>query len=313
MSARTVTYSSVRDSVLRRRGIDPNGTVTAKEEASAADYITSAYKYCLESYQWTEAIVTATVDCASGLVLWADIEDASWWEFYSEDPRPYDSLGTSQAYAIEVRRSGNDGLWLKTELETVFVRYIAAAPHFIDAATTVADSVATGAALLTADYQSDALYQGALDNTWLGLPLILNGIYYYIHGTTHYYKSLTADIYDGTNFPPDNGSTGSASWENLPSYRYELDQIYYLSTTGVYYLSLAETESWETYPATAFADTALFENLGSVTILAILAEATKTFALSYWYDAIQEHGQASTFRSLGEAELQKLFNRSAAS
>ena len=290
MSAKTVTYSSVRDAVLRRRGITP-ADATAAQQADAADYITSAYKYCLESYQWAEAIKTATVDCANGLVAWADVEDASWWEFFSEDPRPYTSQGTSAAYAIEVRRSGNDGLWLKTELETVFVRYIAAAPALNDWANDP-DLEAT-----PTDWASDPVYLGSWDTFNAGTAIAIDDIALFPDG--FYYKALNSGVWNALS----RLVTISTNWVQLSGY--QAGKIYLVNSA--YYRCIVSTG--------VAPPSDNFDLLGDEipSLLAILAEPTQWIALADWFDTIQERNQAANLRKQGEDALNKLFTRSAAS
>lgn len=127
LDVRTVTYKSVRDGVAKRRGYgDANNPLTAEVEADLAEYITTANRYCLEQAPWSEWKRGASVSCTSGVVTWAAIHGADYFEFWTEDPDTINSC----AERINVICQDNAGLHLDTTRASVFAHFTPRPPVF---------------------------------------------------------------------------------------------------------------------------------------------------------------------------------------
>lgn len=176
---RLVTYRSVLNGYLRRRGFGSASTVDEDVLTDAAEYITSANRYCLETWRWPEAQVAGTVAVSGSVVPWTSILGADHYEFWTGDPD--DLTAPEQAQPIAVRRIDQAGLHLDTTLTSVWARYTPRAPSFAhrpveegatyDAGTVVYDGGGTGHMF---EALVDAAAGNALDDTaqWRALPLL---------------------------------------------------------------------------------------------------------------------------------------------
>jgi len=124
--ARTVTYKEVRDGVIERYSTS-SSDLTAVELRRLAQFITAANRQVLMGYPWAELVVTESVTCASGKVLWADIRGADVRKFFTADPRPT----TSTALPINEKQPDATGIWLDSgTLATVWAQYVPRPPKF---------------------------------------------------------------------------------------------------------------------------------------------------------------------------------------
>jgi hypothetical protein len=121
--ARTVSYKQVADGLKKRMGY--TGTMTLEDNQDLAEYLGSAYRVCLEHWDWNEAHVTAAVPCTQGLVQWSDLQGADFATFSDADPD-----AVERAYAIEVKRQTAEGWLLRTDLTQVWARFTPRAPTF---------------------------------------------------------------------------------------------------------------------------------------------------------------------------------------
>lgn len=124
-AARVVTYKEVRDDLMERHGFT---SPTAADYARAAQFITSAYRYCIEAAPWPELKLPKEVDCDDGQVLLSDIDGADHYEFWTQDCLANSSK--DNASPISVNRVIQGSIYLDTTLETVFALYTRRAPQF---------------------------------------------------------------------------------------------------------------------------------------------------------------------------------------
>lgn len=124
--SRFITYKSVLDGFLRRSGHGAANAATDDDLSDAAEMITSAYRYCLETCNIDEAKITRTLTIANGFVPWPMIFGADWYEFWTEDP----DAENSQAVPIHVERKDARGLRLETTLTRIYAKFTPRAPEF---------------------------------------------------------------------------------------------------------------------------------------------------------------------------------------
>lgn len=138
---RKVTYASVLRGVATRRGIC--GELSACQAAEAAEYISSAYRYCLEAARWPEALISEEVACADGLVTWAAIRGAGFYEFWTANPNESES-----AQKLRVGRRDTSGVWLDTTEPDVWAIYTPRPPVFTHVEVDPLEVYAWGATVL---------------------------------------------------------------------------------------------------------------------------------------------------------------------
>lgn len=124
--SRQVRYKEVLDGYLRRSGHGAANPPADDDLRDAAELITSAYRYCLETCHVPEARITRTLTITGGFVSWPMIYGADWFQFWTADP----DVPDSQAAPIPVRDKRADGLYLDTTLTEVWAKFVPRAPEF---------------------------------------------------------------------------------------------------------------------------------------------------------------------------------------
>lgn len=124
--SRLVSYKAVLNGFLKRIGHGTANPPDADALNDAAEMITSAYRYCLETSNVPEAMITRTLGIANGFVPWPMIFGADRYEFWTADPDAPDSRGTP----IKVLRSDSRGLRLDTTLTKIYAKFTPRAPEF---------------------------------------------------------------------------------------------------------------------------------------------------------------------------------------
>lgn len=119
-SKATLPYSYVRDELLARRGLDPAVTMTARDLADAARFITAAYRLVFNAHPWPFRLLNEEVACADGLVAWEAIQHSQVYEFYTSSP----NQNSSTAEPIIIRNRDISGVWLRTDLATVVAQFV---------------------------------------------------------------------------------------------------------------------------------------------------------------------------------------------
>ena len=124
--SRFITYKSVLDGFLKRSGHGAANPPSEDDLSDAAEMITSAYRYCLETCNVEEAKITRTLTIANGFVPWPMIFGADWYEFWTSDP----DAENSDAMRIDVTRKDARGLRLDTTLQRIYAKFTPRAPEF---------------------------------------------------------------------------------------------------------------------------------------------------------------------------------------
>lgn len=124
-AARVVSYKEVRDDLMERHGFT---SPTAADYARAAQFITAANRFCVETASWPELKLSKEVAVTDGLVLLDDLEGADYFEFWTQDCLT--EASKREALPITVHRVVQGGVYLNTKLTTVFVIYTRRAPVF---------------------------------------------------------------------------------------------------------------------------------------------------------------------------------------
>lgn len=130
IKARAVPYAQVLKGVATRRGIC--GELTECQAAEAAEYITSAYRYCLEAWAWPEVTMGAEVPVVSGLVSWGSLLGADYFSFWTVDPDAPQNAET--ASPVTVRGQEALGVRLDTPLTAVWAKFTPRPPVFTNTA-----------------------------------------------------------------------------------------------------------------------------------------------------------------------------------
>lgn len=127
ITGRVVPYAQVLKGLATRRGIC--GELTECQAAEAAEYLTSAYRYCLEYWPWPEAMLSMEVPVSDGLVTWGALLWADYFQFWTADP---DGPGAT-AYMLPVRAQDALGVRLDTPLTAVWAKFTPRPPVFTSA------------------------------------------------------------------------------------------------------------------------------------------------------------------------------------
>ena len=176
--ARTVSYQTIRDSVAVALEMDLATGLTTKQSTDLARHISTANRYCVRWNRWEELVHTdSSVTVTNGAVAWTEVQRGTWFEFWSEDPRP----SNSRAYRIECKTPPNDkdGIWLDTTASTVFARFIPRVPEFNATALVSGTTYAAGSIRFhTASGQMVQALTSALGSEvgdaakWTSLPML---------------------------------------------------------------------------------------------------------------------------------------------
>ena len=176
--ARTVSYQTIRDSVAVALEMDLATGLTTKQSTDLARHISTANRYCVRWNRWEELVNTdSSVTVTNGMVEWTEVQRGTWFEFWSEDPRP----SNSRAYRIECKTPPNDkdGIWLDTTASTVFARFIPRVPEFNATALVSGTTYAAGSIRFhTASGQMVQALTSALGSEvgdaakWTSLPML---------------------------------------------------------------------------------------------------------------------------------------------
>jgi hypothetical protein len=122
---RLIPYKQVLDGVAFRRGI--SGMPSDAQALEAAEYITTAYRHCLEYWPWPEASKSGNVTVTAGLVTWATLLGADYYNFWTANP----NLSNSGAVKLTPVSQDDEGVRLDTTATTVWARYWPRAPRFV--------------------------------------------------------------------------------------------------------------------------------------------------------------------------------------
>lgn len=126
LNKRTMTYKAVRDMLIERYFA---ATPSAAEMARIAQFITSAHRQVMEEWPWSEAKISTTVPVTDGLVTWADLQGADFYQFWTANPWARSTRDT--AAPVSVLKVVSAGIYLDHEsLTEVFVALQRRSPTF---------------------------------------------------------------------------------------------------------------------------------------------------------------------------------------
>lgn len=178
-NARTVSYKTARDALMERHGIT---NATAGIYAQVAQFITSAYRQCLEDWRWQEALIHDTVPVTDGLVTWADLQGADRYRFYTANPKAESTRCT--AVPVETLSTCAEGVYIDSQglnLTEVFVEFTRRPPVF--KSTAVVGDANYGLGAVVYDDTSGHCFECVAENgamgsdidngsLWRSLPLL---------------------------------------------------------------------------------------------------------------------------------------------
>jgi hypothetical protein len=160
---RAVSYGQVLKGLATRRGIC--GDLSACQAAEAAEYITSAYRQCLEDWSWPEAVLNMEVPVVNGLVTWERLYGADYFEFWTADP----DAPSSTACPVKVRGQDALGVRLETDAEAVWAKFAPRPPVFTSEPVVAETLYAPGAVVF--DPASREVYECVAEVGALGSAL----------------------------------------------------------------------------------------------------------------------------------------------